>query len=68
MLTSNIQLGYVLTRGGGQAVQGGLSCPPPGISERMDNPQSSLAEIMFTSLTTKYSKIMVQTEFTDDTV
>ena len=29
MLTSNIQLCYVLTRGGGQAVQGGLSCPPP---------------------------------------
>ena len=36
MLTSNIQLGYVLTRGGGQAAQGGLSCPPPRISERMD--------------------------------
>ena len=34
MLTSNVQLGYVLTRGGGQAVQGGLSCPPPRISER----------------------------------
>ena len=33
MLTSNVQLGYVLTRGGGvgggQAVQGSLSCPPP---------------------------------------
>ena len=29
MLTSNFQLGYVLTRGGGQAAQGGLSCPPP---------------------------------------
>ena len=28
MLASNIQLGYVLTRGGGQAVQGGLSDPP----------------------------------------
>ena len=28
MLTSNVQLGYILTRGGGQAVQGGLSCPP----------------------------------------
>ena len=39
MLTSNIQLGYVLTRGGGQAVQGGLSCPPPRISERIDNTQ-----------------------------
>ena len=29
MLTSNVQLGYVLTRGGRQAVQGGLSCHPP---------------------------------------
>ena len=28
MLTSKVQLGYVLTGGGGQAVQGGLSCPP----------------------------------------
>ena len=37
MLTSKVQLGYVLTRGGGQAVQDGLSCPPPRISERMDN-------------------------------
>ena len=39
MLTSNIQLGNILTRGGGggQAVQGGLSCPPPRISERIDN-------------------------------
>ena len=27
MLTSNVQLGYILTRGGGQAVQDGLSCP-----------------------------------------
>ena len=39
MLTSNVQLGYLLTRGGGQAVQGGLSCPPPKISERKDNQQ-----------------------------
>ena len=41
MLTLNVQLGYVLTRcgGGGQAVKGGLSCPPPRISERMDNMQ-----------------------------
>ena len=39
MLTSNVQLGYVLTRGGGQAVQGGLSCPPPRISDRKDNQQ-----------------------------
>ena len=30
MLTSNVQLGYVLKKGGGggQAAQGGLSCPP----------------------------------------
>ena len=90
MLTSNVLLGYELTRGGGQAVQGGLCCPPPRISVRIDNPQIllhhllqeylvqrdinsdkgnqtdvgckhlSLAEIMFTSLTTKCSKIMVQ--------
>ena len=46
MLTSNIQLGYVLTRGGGQAVQGGLSCPPPRISERMDNPQILLHHLL----------------------
>ena len=39
MLTSNVQLGYVLTRCRGQAVQGGLSCVPPRISERMDNLQ-----------------------------
>ena len=39
MITSNIQLGFLLTRGGGQAVQGGLSCPPPRISERIDNTQ-----------------------------
>ena len=40
MLTSNVQLGYVSTRvgaGGGQVVQGGLSCPQSRISERMDN-------------------------------
>ena len=36
MLTSKVQLGYVLTGGGGQAVQCGLSCPPPRISERID--------------------------------
>ena len=29
MITSNIQLGFLLTKGGGQAVQGGLFCPPP---------------------------------------
>ena len=46
MLTSSIQLGYVLTRFGGQAVQGGLSCPPPRISERMDNLQVLLYHLL----------------------
>ena len=46
MLTSNVQLGYKLTRGGEQAVQGGLSCPPPRISERMDNPQILLHHLL----------------------
>ena len=46
MLTSNFQLGYVLTRGGGQAIQGGLSCPPPRISERIDNPQILLHHLL----------------------
>ena len=46
MLTWNVQLGYVLTRGGGQAVQGGLSCPPPRILERMDNPQILLHHLL----------------------
>ena len=46
MLTANVQLGYVLARGGGQAVQGGLSCPPPRISERMDNPQILLYHLL----------------------
>ena len=46
MLTSKVQLGYVLTRGGGQAVQGGLSCPPPRILERIDNPQILLHHLL----------------------
>ena len=46
MLTSNVPLGYVLTRGRGQGVQGGLSCPPPRISERMDNPQILLHHLL----------------------
>ena len=46
MLVSDVQLGYVLTRGGGQAVQGGLSCPPPRISERMDNLQILLHHLL----------------------
>ena len=46
MLTSNVQLGYILTRGGRQAVQGGLSCPPPRISERIDNTQIVLHHLL----------------------
>ena len=46
MLTSKVQLGYILTGGGGQAVQGGLSCPPPRISERIDNPQILLHHLL----------------------
>ena len=46
MLTSNVQLGYVLTRGGGQVVQGGLCCAPPRISNRMDNPQILLYHLL----------------------
>ena len=46
MITSNIQLGFLLTRGWGQAVQGGLSCPPPRISERMDNLQILLHHLL----------------------
>ena len=46
MLTSKVQLCYVLTRCGGQAVQGGLSCPPPRISKRMDNQQFLLHHLL----------------------
>ena len=46
MFISNVHLGYVLTRGGGQAVQGGLSCSPPRISERIDNPQILLYHLL----------------------
>ena len=46
MLTSKVQLGFVLTGGGGQAVQGGLSCPTPRISERIDNPQILLHHLL----------------------
>ena len=46
MLTSNIQLGCVLTRGGGQAVQGGLSCLPARISESIDNTQILLHHLL----------------------
>ena len=46
MLTSNVQLGYVLTRGGAQAVQGSLSCPQPKFSERINNPQILLHNLL----------------------
>ena len=46
MLTSKVQLGYVLTRGREQAVQGSLSCPPPKISERKDNQQFLLHHLL----------------------
>ena len=45
MLTSNIQLGGVLTRGGGQAVRGRLSCPFR-ISETIDNTQILLHHLL----------------------
>ena len=46
MITSNIQLGFLLTRGGGQAVQSSLSCPQPRISERIDNTQILLNHLL----------------------
>ena len=48
MLTSKVQLGYVLTGSGGQAVQGGLSCPPPRprVLERIDNLQILLHHLL----------------------
>ena len=47
MITSNIQLGFLLTRGGEQAVQGGLSCPPPRFSKSMDNQQFLLHHLRY---------------------
>ena len=47
MLAPNVQLGCVLTRGGGQSVQGGLSCPPPPrISGRMNNQRVLLHHLL----------------------
>ena len=43
---SNVQLVCVLTMGGGKAVQGGLSWPPPRISERKDNQQILLHHLL----------------------
>ena len=62
MLTSNVQLGYVLTRGGGQAVQGGLSCPPPRISVRSDNPQILLHHLLQEYLVERYTLYFSQSE------
>ena len=48
MLTS-CSVGYctaVLARDGEQDVQAGLSCPPPRISERMDNQQILLYYVL----------------------
>ena len=58
MLTSKVQLGYVLTGGGGQAVQCGLSCPPPRISRRMDNPQILLHHLLQEYLVEIYINII----------
>ena len=64
MLTSKVQLGYVLTGGGGQAVQCLDSLPPTprtGVNQTdVGCKHLNLTEIMFTSLTTTYSKIMIQ--------
>ena len=39
-------VGLRIDKGGGQAVLGGLSCPPPRISERIDNPQILLHHLL----------------------
>ena len=62
MLTSKVQLGYVLTGGGGQAVQGGLSCPPPRISERIDNLQILLHHLLQKYLVERYKLYFSQSE------
>ena len=46
MLTLNVQLGYILTMDAGPAVQGGLSCSQPRISERMDSLQILLHDLL----------------------
>ena len=38
--------GFLIDKGWGQAVQCGLSCPPPRISERMDNQQFLLHHLL----------------------
>ena len=46
MLTSNVQLGYVLTRGGGKLSRAVYLALKPGISERMDNTQILLHHLL----------------------
>ena len=47
MLTSNVQLGYILTRGGGASCPVQFIFPPsPRISERMDNQQFLLHHLL----------------------
>ena len=58
-------------RRGGKINQPGQLAPHPsdkGNQTDVGCKHLSLAEMMFTSLTTKYSKIMVQLELTDDIV
>ena len=42
MFTSNVQFGYPCPRGGGQAVQAGLSCPPPPPAQDLGQTVSSV--------------------------
>ena len=42
MFTSNVQFGYPCPRGGGQAVQAGLSCPPPPPAQDLGETVSSV--------------------------
>ena len=46
MLTSNVQLCYVLTRGGGKLSRVVYLAPPPRISVRIDNPQILLHHLL----------------------
>ena len=46
MFSSNIQFGYPCPRGGGQAVQAGLSCPPPRICVRQYHQSNSYCTII----------------------
>ena len=46
MLTSNVQFGCVLTRGGGKLSRAVYLAPLPRISERMDNPQIILHHLL----------------------